>query len=171
MPSRDATPMPDAPTEELAAFDPPLAEAVAAVLTGAGVPAALDEAPGGERSVLVPAARRSEALAALASRMDEVQALAAGRPRGPAGAVGDGGEHAGAGDAGGEHAGAGDAGGQPPLVLERFRSFGWVAVALVPLLVIALARVRLPAGAMIALVVGSVVLLSAWRSGRLGREE
>jgi hypothetical protein len=148
-------PAPETPTEELASFDPLLAEAVTAVLLQAGVPAALGEPAGGERTVLVPRSRREEALAMLAARMDEVQALAttgAGLP-----------DH---GRAVAAYDDLGDAEDDRPLVLDRFRSFGWVAVALVPLLIISLANIRLPSGILLVLVIGSVVILSAWRTGR-----
>lgn len=159
MHSPDAMPTPETPTAELAAFDPPLADAVAAVLAGAGVPTVLHQVAGGERSVLVPPHRRAEALSTLAERMDEVQALVgAGSPPTPAAG------------AGASYGADEDEEASRPLVLERFRSFGWVAVALVPLLIIGLANVRLPAGVVVALVVGCAVLLSAWRGGRLGGE-
>lgn len=150
-------PASDTPTEELASFDPPLAEAVAGVLLAAGVPVTLADAPGGERSVLVPRARREEALAALAARMDEVQALAGSGHAADNGPGADAVYHT-------EDLDDEDR----TLVLDRFRSFGWVAVALVPLLVISLSGVRLPAGVVVALVIGSVVVVSAWRTGRFG---
>lgn len=160
-------PTPDAPTEELASFAPALAEAVAAVLSEAGVPTILGEAPDGELSVLVPRERRGEALAALAARMDEIQARATGDPRYSSEMVS--GCYEDSHVTGGEWAyGEAAESGGPPLVLDRFRSLGWVAVALVPLLIIGLARVRLPAMVVLLLMIGSVVLVAAWRSGRFG---
>lgn len=155
----DMTPMPtpEADFAELATFDPPLARAVVTVLRGAGLPASLGAGAAGQAAVLVPPERRGEAFAIMAARMDDIHAETAGagavpRPAPPPEPV----------------AWADDGADHRPLVLERFRRFGWVAVALVPLLVITLANVRLPAGMVLALVVGSVVLLSAWRSGRMG---
>lgn len=149
-------PTPEADFAELAAFDPPLARAVVTVLRSAGLPASLAAEAGGQAAVLVPPERRGEAFEVLAARMDDIHAEAAGAagsPRpGPA-----------------PEPVPWDDGAPPrPLVLERFRRFGWVAVALVPLLVITLANVRLPGSLMVALVIGSVVLLSAWRTGRMG---
>jgi hypothetical protein len=50
-----------------------------------------------------------------------------------------------------------------PLVLERFRSLGWLALVLVPLLVITLAQVAVSLRWAIVVLIGGLVLLVALR--------
>lgn len=51
----------------------------------------------------------------------------------------------------------------PPLVLERLRRFGWVAVVLAPLLVITLAQITVSVEWAILVFVGGLVAITAWR--------
>ena len=152
--------MPHEPTApvELATFDPPVARAVVTVLRRAGIPAEaanLDvaEHTGGEAPVLVPPDHRDAALALIASRMEDVRhhVLEHERHAAPPPSV-DGDDL--------------DAGHGRPLVLDRLRRLGFVGVALIPLLVITLANVRLPAAYVAAIILGGIVLLTAWRNGR-----
>jgi hypothetical protein len=143
----------------LADFDPPIADAVVTVLRRAGLPASVAGATGDEATVVVPADRRAEAFAVLGRSMDavhselaEARAVAVRRaPRTPP--VDEYGE---------EHR---------PLVFERLRQFGFLAVLLVPLLVVTLAQVRLPAVYMAVAVIAGVVALTAWRNGRRDRSD
>jgi hypothetical protein len=144
----------------LADFDPPIAEAVVTVLRRAGLPAAVGEATDEEATVVVPADRREEAFAVLGRSMDavhselaEARAVAVRRAPQPPEL-----------DEYGEEYGR-------PLVFERLRQFGFLAVLLVPLLVVTLAQVRLPAVYMAVAVIAGVVALTAWRNGRLDRSE
>jgi hypothetical protein len=148
---------PTAPPVELATFDPPVARAVVAVLRRAGITAEAvnvdaAERAGGEATVLVPPDDREQALALVAARMEAVRqhVLEHERRAAPPAAPPEGDDH------------------EPrrPLVLERFRRFGFVAIALVPLLVVTLANVRLPAVYVGAFVLGGIALLTAWRNGR-----
>lgn len=150
------------PAVELATYDAPVARAVAAVLHRAGLPATTvgAEQAGGETAVFVPHGRREEALTVIAARMEEISARAGAAAAASAGAA-----RPGDGDAAASWQ---EDGGDRPLVLERFRSLGFVAVALVPILVVTLANVRLPLAYALAVVVGGMVLLTAWRNGRLG---
>lgn len=142
---------------ELATFDPPVARAVVAVLRRAGVPAdAADadeaERSGGEAAVRVPPDRRDAALAIVAARMEDVRerVLEHERRVAPPAPPIDSAEP------------------ERPLVLERVRSLGFIAVALVPALVVTLANVQLPGVYVAAIVVGGIILLTAWRTGRIG---
>jgi hypothetical protein len=151
---------PTAPVE-LATFDPPVARAVVSVLRRAGIGAdAVDldtaELAGGEATVLVPPHQRDEALHLLAGRMEAIRQHVLeherrAAPPAPSVEVDD------------------EAGPHRPLVLEQFRRFGFVAIALVPVLVVTLANVRLPGVYVGALVLGGIVLLTAWRNGRFDR--
>jgi hypothetical protein len=143
----------------LADFDPQTARAVVVVLRRAGVPAALvgDGEAAEEVTVAVPGDHRDAAIRALASGMDDVHAEVA-RQRGsappttaPSGAEDDDEEG-------------------PPLLFERLRHLGFLPVLLVPLLVITLAQVRLPAAYTIAIIVGGTAALVAWRDGRRRRD-
>ncbi|HWH31329.1 MAG TPA: hypothetical protein VNU01_01515 [Egibacteraceae bacterium] len=51
----------------------------------------------------------------------------------------------------------------PPLVMERLRKFGWVAVVLAPLLVITLAQISIGVEWAIIVFVGGLVAITAWR--------
>ena len=131
---------------ELAAFDPPIARAVVAVLRSEGLRAWLvGESAEGASLVHVEPENRAAALAALSRRMEEVHARA-----------------------GEEAEMSGDLGvADPPLVMERFRRAGLaVGVVLAPLLVITLARTRLSVGMTAAIVVGGVVALMLARRSR-----
>lgn len=50
-----------------------------------------------------------------------------------------------------------------PLVTERLRRLGWLALVLVPLLVIALAQVPVPVSWALVILIGGLVLLVALR--------
>ena len=51
----------------------------------------------------------------------------------------------------------------PPLVMERLRKFGWVAVVLAHLLVITLAQISIGVEWAIIIFVGGLVAITAWR--------
>jgi hypothetical protein len=149
-----------ADTVPLSEFEPLLAHAVVSVLQRAGVPAslAMGDASRDEAVVLVPAERREEAFAVLAGSMDAVhEELRARVPRAAAprpevaAAPGDDDEVG------------------RPLLFERLRSLGFLPVLLIPLLVVTLAQVRLPAAVTAAIVIAGMVLLTAWRNGRRAR--
>lgn len=55
-----------------------------------------------------------------------------------------------------------EAGDGPPLVMERLRRFGWLAVVLVPLLVITLAQTFMSTEWAIIVFVGGLVAITAW---------
>lgn len=138
---------PDRPaTVPLVAFSPGLARAVVAVLARAGVPAWTAE-QAHETEVIVPADRREEAFAVLAAHMEQIHAEAADEP-GDATEVDD------------------EPGDPPPLVMERFRNMGLLALVLVPLLVITLAAPGMPLGVAIVVYVGAIAVLTAWRERR-----
>jgi hypothetical protein len=147
---------------ELASFDPPVARAVVAVLRRAGIAAdAADletaEHAGTEATVRVPPEHRDAALSLVAARMEAVRqhVLEHERRVAPPTVVEE----------------ADELEPRRPLVLERFRRLGFIAVALVPALVITLANVRLPGAYVAAIVLGGIVLLTAWRTGRFGVPE
>ncbi len=119
-----------------------------------GVPAALAEQPG-EPAVVVPRTRRQEAFRVLSARMEQVHERAA----------------AGAAAAHATPAGAADEPTHRPLVMERFRDMGFIAIALIPLLVVTLSNVRLPGAYVAAIVIGGMVGLVAWRNGRRATDE
>lgn len=50
----------------------------------------------------------------------------------------------------------------PPLVMERLRRFGWLAVVLVPLLVITLAQTFMSTEWALIVFVGGLVAITAW---------
>lgn len=131
---------------ELAAFDPPIARAVVAVLRSEGLRAWLIEEPAGDALLVhVVPEDRSAALAALTRRMEEVRERA--------------GEEA--------EIGAGPGLAEPPLVMERFRRAGLaVGILLAPLLVVTLARTRLSLGMTLLIVVGGAVALMLARHSR-----
>jgi hypothetical protein len=156
--------MPQEPTApvELASFDPPVARAVVAVLRRAGVAAEASdvdtaEAAGGEATVLVSPAQRDAALALVAARMEDVRQHVLEHERRVAPPP--------------EVVEVDDDEPRRPLVLERFRRLGFIAIALVPALVVTLANVRLPAAYVGAIVLGGIVLLTAWRNGRFDRPD
>lgn len=141
---------------QLATFDPPLASAVVAVLRRVGISATVEPLDHDEVEVRVPAARREEALAALASRMEEVQRLARATS---------GNGHSGPGEQ--EPVGEADEGedGGPAIVMERLRRMGLgIAVVLTPLLVITLVGRQLPIGYALALFVLGLVTVVYWRN-------
>jgi hypothetical protein len=138
-------------TTHLETFTPPLARAVVEVLRQGGIPAWADEESGrgaGELAVRVPDGLREEAFVFLASRMDEVHRLAADDPDGET----DG------------HAA------ERPIVMERFRSLGFLALLLAPLLVVTLASPRLPRPLALIVLVGGMAAIVAWRN-RQSRDE
>jgi hypothetical protein len=145
-------------SEPLADFDAPVARAVVTVLARAGIPARVAElAPSpDERTVIVPAERRDEALAALAASMeairDELRGPAQAPPAPAAGTFADDDEDA------------------RPLLFERLRSLGFLPLLLVPLMVIGLSQVPLPAGYTLAIFVAISVAVVAWRDGRMRRD-
>jgi hypothetical protein len=155
----------------LAEFDPPIARAVVTVLRRAGLPAAVGDTNAEEATVVVPADRREEAFAVLSRSMDDVQAEVAGSRtvtvRRRDAERRDGGRM----DAGRADADVDDDEYGPPLLFERLRQFGFLAVLLVPLLVVTLAQVRLPGIYMAVAVIAGVVALTAWRNGRMDRSE
>lgn len=131
---------------ELAAFDPPIARAVVAVLRSEGIRAWLVGETAEDASLVhVVPEDRGAALAALTRRMEEV--------------------HERAGEEAEVDADLGVA--DPPLVMERFRSAGLlIGVILAPLLVVTLARTRLSVGMTLAVVVGGAVALMLARRPR-----
>jgi hypothetical protein len=156
-------------TVPLAEFDPAMARAVAQVLRRAGVPA---QVAGGDPAasadvvvVVVPEGRREEAFAVLARSMEDVHA--ARRSDVPRGASQP--SPAAANDP--QAPGEGDVDTGRPLLFERLRQLGFLPVLLVPLVVVALAQVRLPGAYTAALVIGGIVALYAWRNGRRDRTE
>lgn len=50
----------------------------------------------------------------------------------------------------------------PPLVMERLRRFGWLAVVLVPLMVITLAQTFMSTEWAIIVFIGGLVAITAW---------
>lgn len=153
-------------TVPLAEFEAPVAEAVVAVLLRSGLPASLGEVSrrpgeGAEVEVLVPADRRSEAMAAMAASMEAVQEELRRR-----GGDGPGSEGRGAAEEPEEHEEQ-----ERPLLFERLRALGFLPLLLVPLLIVTLAQVRLPSVYMVAVVVGGMVVLYAWRDGRRHRDD
>lgn len=141
-------------TAQLATFDPPLAEAVLTVLSGAGFEATLEPLGHDEVEVRVPAARRAEALAVLADRMEEIHDLVAEPGTATVTPVPLTDRYDQTDDEDG-----------PPIFLERLRrmSLG-VVVLLAPLLVISLSGVNLPIGYALALFVVGLVAVVYWRN-------
>lgn len=151
--------MPDGQTSaQLATFDRPLAEAVATVLDGEGIPTTVESRDDREVEVWVPADRRDEALVLLANRMEQIHELVAragtvtATPVPPIGQL-----------ASGEYDQDDET--EPPIVMERLRrmSLGLV-VLLAPLLVITLAGVNMPIGYALALFIAGLVAVVYWRS-------
>ncbi len=152
-----------APTP-LADFDPALARAVVTVLRREGIPATIvgDEVSAmAEVTVLVPDELRE---AALATMWRSMEAITAEQRRTtpvstawtqPEAAFED------------PHESEEDDG--PPLLFERLRSLGFVPVLLIPVLVVTLAQVRLPAAYVVAIIIGGMAALVAWRDGRRDR--
>lgn len=133
--------------EPFAELDPPLAQAVVAVLRDAHLRAWVEESGGDVDRVYVVREDHTAAEVTLTARMEDVQALARriAEPPPPAGAA----RH----DTGGEA--------RRPLVLERFRRTAVVVVALlVPVLAVTLAQAALPRGAAAALVLLGVVAVA-----------
>lgn len=147
----------DQPTP-VADFPPDLAEAVAATLRAHGMTAeVVERAEAAE--VVVPAARREEAVSLMAAQMDEI------RER-----VGDD-EPQGGGPAPTEPApGGGDSDepGPPPLATERLRQLWPVPVLLVPLLVL-LGSASVPANFAVLVLIGGMVAVVALRQRRRQR--
>jgi len=136
---------------QLATFDPPVAEAVVAVLRREGIPASVEPLDHAEAEVRVPAARRDEALSVLAGHMEAVRQLVESV---------DGGDTAGPGppDEPGDETG-------PPLVMERLRSMGLgIVLVLAPLLVITLAAPDLPIGYSLVVFVAGLVAVVYWHN-------
>lgn len=152
-----------APTP-LADFDPALARAVVAVLRRAGIPATTvgdDEGDPHEVTVLVPDELREAALDTMWRSMEAITAeqrrevpetvtTTAWQP---------------------ETAPELDDDEGPPLLFERLRNLGFLPVLLVPLMVVTLAQVRLPAVYVVALLIGGMAAVHAWREGRRRRED
>lgn len=143
----------DGTSAQLAIFDPPLAEAVATILGREGVPATVEPLDHAEAEVRVPAARRDEALALLATHMEAVRELLDG---------------AGASDTTTTTslplADPDDETGRP-MVMERFRRMGLgVAVVLAPLLAITLAARDLPIGYALLIFLAGLVAVVYWRN-------
>lgn len=138
---------------QLAAFDPPLAEAVVLVLNRHGIATTVEPTSSDEVEIRVPVDRRVEAMALLASRMEEIHDLVArsGTVTATPLPLEDRTEES-------------DEDG-PPIVLDRLRrmSLGLV-VLLAPLLVISLAGVNLPIGYALALFVVGLVAVVYWRN-------
>lgn len=140
---------------ELASFEQPLAAAVVRVLRREGVPADERRGPDAEVTVLVPAERRADAMRVLAARMEDIRdAVEPARGPSSGGEVGEGDEEA-----------------ARPLLFERLRRLGLLPIALIPLLIITLANVRLPMAYAAAVLVGGMALLLAWRNGRFDKDE
>lgn len=147
-------------TVYLDTFDAPVASAVVEVLRDRGIGAwtkatgsGLPGIAAGEQAVFVPAIRRDEAFAVLVGSMEEVRELADAEPRlvRPRGL-------------GAPRSAIEDEEG-PPIVMERIRRGGFlVALVLVPLLVITLARPGMPFVYGLVVFVGGMALLSAWRN-------
>jgi hypothetical protein len=157
--------MPERPDTSvvLATFDPPVAMAVVDALRRRGVPAtaaadalAADPAAGalpGEAAVLVAPERRDEALAVLAAAMEEIAAGA----RDPHGGVDVDARE-------GAREGADDDADVPrPLLFERLRRFGGVALLLIPLLVLTLQVPPVSVRYAAVLLIGGLVVLVALR--------
>lgn len=145
---------------QLATFDPGLADAVVTVLRRAGVRAWSRRETGSEETAVhVPEDERSSALDLLADSMDEVHALArpgaeASRPAPrPAGEP----VHEAAEAALDEEDG-------PPIVMERLRRMGFLALMLAPLLVITLALPHVSLTVALVVYVGGLVVLTWWRN-------
>lgn len=145
----------------VADFPPRLAEAVAATLRDHGVAAETVDR-GDAADVVVPAARRDDALALMAARMDEIRDRAQDEspeaasepepgPAAPAGAVDEA-----------------EGGRTRPLVSERLRQLWPVPVVLVPMLVL-LGSASVPANYAVLLVIGGMVAVVALRQRRQRR--
>lgn len=147
----------DQPTP-VADFPPDLAEAVAATLRAHGMTAEVVERREAAE-VVVPAARREEAVSLMAAQMDEI------RER-----LGDG-EPQGGGSAPTEPppaSGGGEEPGPPPLATERLRRLWPVPVLLVPLLVL-LGSASVPANFAVLVLIGGMVAVVALRQRRRQR--
>jgi Flp pilus assembly protein TadB len=143
----------------VADFPPRLAEAVAATLREHGVTAEVVDR-GDAADVVVPAARRDDALALMASRMDEIRDRAhEGSPEPAA----DQPEQR-VTTSGGEVDEAEERG-MRPLVSERLRQLWPVPVVLVPMLVL-LGSASVPANYAVLIVIGGMVLVVALRQQR-----
>lgn len=151
---------------ELAEFPQPLAEAVVTVLQRRGIAAEVERGGlgDGEAVVVVPAAQRDEAVAAMAANMEEIRRQARpvsgeadgerppSRSATPEAAVLDDGE---------EEA-------SRPLVSERLRQLWPLPVLLVPLLVfLGVTQVRADVALMV--LIGVMVVVVALRQGRRER--
>lgn len=130
---------------QLATFDRVVAAAVELVLGRAGIPARLGDEGGPEVDVLVPEVHRDRALEILAAQMEQINALSREPVSPPE-----------------EH----DEDHERPLVMDRFRSLGVLALVLAPLLVVTLAVPALPRGLAIAVFLGGMVAVVALRDRR-----
>lgn len=158
-------------TAALVAFDPTTAEVVVGVLDRAGIRADLGPAdPRGDVPVLVPPAARDAALAVLAERMEEIAAAVRTADAGTTTATSSARRRDRAGspaDAGMADLDPDDPRSGPPLVMERFRNLGYLALLLVPLLAVSLAVPGMPRWlSVLVLVVGTLALLGARGRGR-----
>lgn len=154
-------------TAQLATFEPPLAEAVAAVLRREGVPATCQPADHGEVEVVVPASRRAEALSLLADGMEAIRELAHGSD-GEDGTAGPG--PGGRATSTGWHETSEPEEEGRPIVMERLRRAGFgLAALLVPLLAVTAAGRGLPVGYTLVVFVGGLVALTWWRNRRRAR--
>lgn len=147
----------------LADFPPTVARAVAIVLRRAGIPATIIGDTGAnvpeDVTIVVPDDRREEALRTMANSMEDIQAEQAKATAPPVAVPRSTGESSDSEDEGG-----------PPLLFERLRGLGFLPVLLVPLLVVTLARINLPTVYTVALIIGGMAALIAWRDGRRRRD-
>jgi hypothetical protein len=136
-------------TTHLETYSAPLALAVVEILREGGIPAWAQDPSGhrsGELAVRVPEGLRAEALAMVANRMEEIHGAAGAAP--PTGE---------------------DDEASRPIILERFRRLGFLALLLAPLLVVTLASPRLPRPLALVVLVGGMVAILAWRNRQTDR--
>ena len=132
-------------------FAPAVAVGVVAVLRDEGIAVTTAPTGDGESRILVLAADRDRALQVLAQRMDEVAHLAAGARMTHSGDT--------------DELDDDDRG--PPMVLERFRSYGILVVLLiVPVLLMGSLFPRIPALGVIAVLVGIVLVVATLQRRR-----
>lgn len=150
----------DQPTP-VADFPPDLAEAVVATLRAHGMSAEVAER-GEDVEVVVPAARREEALSLMASQMDEIRDRLGAALSEPAPAAPERQPPSDDADAPGPH---------PPLATERLRRLWLVPVVLVPLLALLglLGSASVPANFAVLVLIGGMVAVVALRQRRRQR--
>lgn len=150
----------DQPTP-VADFPPDLAEAVAATLRAHGMSAEVVE-QGEDAEVVVPAARRDEALSVMAAQMDEIRDRLGQGPAAPAPHAAETPPPSADDDA---------AGPNPPLATERLRRLWPVPVVLVPLLALLglLGSASVPANFAVLVLIGGMVAVVALRQRRRER--